>query len=146
MQVPCNRGTVIPNQGVSALNLLLDAHAFLWFVLDDPQPSPPAMAAIQDSATSTYVSPASRWEIAIKISLGRYVLRHDFETFWSTGIPSGDFLILPVSVQHTAQLIALPFHHKDPFDRLLVAQSLVNGFALVSADRAFDAYGVTRVW
>jgi PIN domain nuclease of toxin-antitoxin system len=59
---------------------------------------------------------------------------------------SGEFHMLPVGVPHTARLIALPFHHKDPFDRLLVAQALVNGLALVSADRVFDACGVTRVW
>lgn len=115
-------------------------------MLDDPQLSPLAMAAIQDAGNSTYVSPASHCEIAIKISLGRYRLHEDFETFWSTGMQSGDFRILPVGVPHTARLIALPFHHKDPFDRLLVAQSLVNGVALISADRVFDADGVTRVW
>lgn len=104
------------------------------------------MAAIQDTGNTVYVSPASHWEIAIKISLGRYRLQENFETFWSAGMQSGDFRSLPVSVPHTTRLIALPFHHKDPFDRLLVAQSLVSGLALVSADRAFDAYGETRVW
>lgn len=123
----------------------MDTHTFLWFVLDDPQLSP-AMAAIQDTANNAYVSPASHWEIAIKISLGRYRLQEDFETFWSAGMRSGEFRILPVSIQHTARLIALPFHHKDPFDRLLVAQALADGFVLVSADRVFDAYGATRVW
>jgi PIN domain nuclease of toxin-antitoxin system len=118
----------------------------LWFVLDDPQLSPLAMAAIQNAGNSTHVSPASHWEIAIKISVGRFRLHGDFETFLSTGMHSGDFRFLPVGVPHTARLIALPFHHKDPFDRLLVAQSLVNGLALVSADRVFDAYGVMRAW
>ena len=73
----------------------MDTHTFLWFVLDDPQLSP-AMAAIQDTANNAYVSPASHWEIAIKISLGRYRLQEDFETFWSAGMRSGDFRILPV--------------------------------------------------
>ena len=123
----------------------MDTHTFLWFVLDDPQLSPAAMAAIQDTANNAYVSPASHWEIAIKISLGRYRLQEDFETFWSAGMQSGNFRTLPVSTQHTARLIALPFHHKDPFDRLVVAQALANRLALLSADRVFDAYGVTRV-
>ena len=123
----------------------MDTHTFLWFVLDDPQLGPAAMAAIQDTASNAYVSPASHWEIAIKISLGRYRLQEDFETFWSAGMQSGNFRTLPVSTQHTARLIAWPFHHKDPFDRLLVAQALANGLALLSADRVFDAYGVTRV-
>jgi PIN domain nuclease of toxin-antitoxin system len=115
-------------------------------VLDDPQLSAPAMAAIQDTANTVYVSPASHWEIAIKISLGRYRLQQEFETFWSAGMQSGDFRVLPVSVRHTARLIALPFHHKDPFDRLLVAQALAAGLAMISADQVFDAYGLTRVW
>jgi PIN domain nuclease of toxin-antitoxin system len=104
------------------------------------------MAAIQDAENDVYVSPASHWEISIKITLGRYRLLEDFETFWSAGMRSGTFRFLPVEVPHTARLIALPFHHKDPFDRLLVAQSLANGLAVVSADRAFEAYGVTRIW
>jgi len=104
------------------------------------------MAAIQDTGNDVYVSPASHWEIAIKISLGRYRLREDFATFWEAGMRDADFRILPVGIPHTARLISLPFHHKDPFDRLLIAQSLVHGLALVSADGVFDAYGVTRVW
>ncbi len=104
------------------------------------------MAAIQDLANEIYVSPASHWEIAIKISLGRYRLQIDFATFWQAGMRNAVFRVLPVDVPHTAQLISLPFHHKDPFDRLLIAQSLVNGLQLVSADTVFDAYGVTRLW
>ena len=100
------------------------------------------MATIQDAANKVYVSPASHWAIAIKISLGRYHLRQSFEAFWLAGMESGDFRILPVDIQHTARLIALPFHHKDPSDRLLVAQPLANGLTLVGADRVFDAYGV----
>ena len=101
------------------------------------------MAAIQDVSNEVYISPASHWEIAIKISLGRYRLQVDFATFWQAGMRDTDFRVLPVDVPHTARLIALPFHHKDPFDRLLIAQSLVNELALVSADSVFDAYGVT---
>lgn len=93
-----------------------------------------------------YISPASHWEIAIKISLGRYRPRQDFVTFWETGIRTPGFHMLPVNVPHTARLIALPFHHKDPFDRLLIAQSQADSLTLVSADAVFDAYGVTRLW
>ncbi len=103
------------------------------------------MAAIRDVSNAVYISPASHWEIAIKISLGRYRLQVDFATFWQAGMRDADFRVLPIDVPHTARLIALPFHHKDPFDRLLIAQSLVNELALVSADAAFDAYGVTRL-
>lgn len=115
-------------------------------MLDDPSLSSTAVAAIQDGANTAYVSPASHWEIAIKISLGRYRLHIDFITFWEEGMRKSDFRILPIQIRHTAHMISLPFHHKDPFDRLLAAQSLADGLALVSADTAFDAYGVTRIW
>jgi PIN domain nuclease of toxin-antitoxin system len=104
------------------------------------------MAAIQDKRNNVYVSPASHWEIAIKISLGRYRLHGDFITFWEEGMRQSDFRMLPINVRHTAHMISLPFHHKDPFDRLLAAQSLADGLALVSADPVFDTYGVTRIW
>jgi PIN domain nuclease of toxin-antitoxin system len=126
--------------------LLLDTHAFLWFVLDDPHLSQAAMAAIQDRRNDAFVSPASHWEIAIKISLGRYRLQGDFAGFWEGGMRNSNFQELPVSVRHTARMISLPFHHKDPFDRLIAAQSLAEGLVLASADAAFEAYGVTRVW
>jgi PIN domain nuclease of toxin-antitoxin system len=115
-------------------------------VLDDPRLSPSATAVILDRRNNIYVSPASHWEIAIKFSLGRYRLQADFEVFWEAGMRNSDFQGLPISVRHTARMIALPFHHKDPFDRLLAAQSLADRLDLISADTAFDAYGVTRTW
>jgi PIN domain nuclease of toxin-antitoxin system len=115
-------------------------------VLDDPRLGVAAGAAIQDRRNIIYVSPASHWEIAIKISLGRYRLRGDLETFWDAGMRNSDFQGLSISVRHTAQMISLPFHHRDPFDRLLAAQALADRLDLVSADAVFDAYGVTRVW
>jgi PIN domain nuclease of toxin-antitoxin system len=87
------------------------------------------MAAIRDVSNVVYISPASHWEIAIKISLGRYRLQVDFATFWQAGMQDADFRVLAIDVPHTARLIALPYHHKDPFDRLLIAQSLVNDLA-----------------
>ncbi len=125
---------------------MLDTHAFLWFVLDDPRLSIAAMAAIESRDNTVFVSPVSHWEIAIKISLGRYVIKHDFVAFWETAMSASRFQFLPITLQHSALLASMPFHHKDPFDRLLVAQSTVEGAALLSRDRAFDPYGVTRVW
>jgi PIN domain nuclease of toxin-antitoxin system len=126
--------------------LLLDTHAYLRFVLDDPRLASTALATIQDRRNNIYVSPASHWEIAIKISLGRYRINGDFATFWEAGMRNSDFRLLPIDVRHTAHMISLAFHHKDPFDRLLAAQALTDGLTLVSADTAFDAYGVTRIW
>jgi PIN domain nuclease of toxin-antitoxin system len=127
------------------MRLLLDTHAFLWFVLDDPQLSTKARAAIEDEGADVLVSPASYWEIAIKVSLGKYALTVPYETFWQRGIGDNGFAVLPIEVRHTAALLDLPFHHRDPFDRLLVAQAMVESIPLVSADRRLDAYPIQRL-
>lgn len=128
------------------MRALLDTHAFLWYVLDDPRLSAAAAAAIGDERTTVLISPASFWEIAIKVSLGKYTLTVPFEQFWSRGIADNSFEILPIEVRHAAALTNLPFHHRDPFDRLLVAQALSEQIALISADPVLDAYDVTRHW
>lgn len=142
------------------MRLLLDTHAFLWYVLDDPQLSGAARAAIEGDASGALVnpvdarleppevlvSPASYWEIAIKISLRKYELTVPYETFWRSGIEQNDFRILPVEITHTAALLTMPFHHRDPFDRLLVAQAMAEGIALVSSDSALDSYPIQRIW
>jgi PIN domain nuclease of toxin-antitoxin system len=128
------------------LRLLLDTHAFLWFVLDDAKLSLPARQAIESVDNEVVISPASYWEIAIKISLGKYRLSGSFERFWDTGMRRNDITALPIEIRHAERLAAMAFHHKDPFDRLVIAQALVEGLHLVSADGRFDAYGVSRVW
>lgn len=128
------------------MRLLLDTHAFLWFVLNDRQLSGRALAAISDSANDVLVSPATYWEIAIKVSRGSYTLNTPYQDFIQDNIAANDFEILPIEVQHTAVVATLPFHHKDPFDRLLIAQALVEGMPLVSNEALFDAYGVQRLW
>jgi len=128
------------------MSLLLDTQALLWFLLDDPRLSDKAQASIVTDEVSIFVSPASIWEIAIKISLGKYTLPAPFATFWNEQLQANDFSLLPISVVHAAQLANLPFHHRDPFDRLIIAQSLVEELPVVSSDNAFDRYGVTRIW
>lgn len=128
------------------MSLLLDTQALLWFILDDPRLSGKARASIAASDVSVFVSPASIWEIAIKISLGKYALPAPFAVFWGEQLQENDFSLLPVSVSHAARLIDLPFHHRDPFDRLIVSQALVEGMPLVSSDDTFDPYGVERIW
>jgi PIN domain nuclease of toxin-antitoxin system len=127
------------------MRLLLDTHTFLWFVLDDPQLSATAKALIEDPANDILVSPASFWEIAIKVRLGKLDLFAPYDDFMHRGIQGNDFEILPTEPRHTSLLTTLPLHHKDPFDRLLVAQVLVEGIAIVSADAQLDAYGVLRL-
>ncbi|MCK6513165.1 type II toxin-antitoxin system VapC family toxin [Myxococcota bacterium] len=128
------------------MRVLLDTHTFLWFVLDDPQLSSTAKILIQDSANDVEVSPASYWEIAIKIRLGKYVLSQPYQSFMETQIAANDFRVLPIEPRHTALLTTMPFHHKDPFDRLLVAQALNEDIPIISVDVQFDSYGVKRLW
>jgi PIN domain nuclease of toxin-antitoxin system len=107
------------------VRLLLDTHAWLWFYLGDPQLSAAARTAIADPGNSKLISAASYWELAIKISLGKYVLRESYDELIQHAIFDNGFAILAVEPKHTAMLISLPHHHRDPFDRLLVAQALV---------------------
>lgn len=128
------------------MRLLLDTHAFLWFITDDPQLSAAAKTLIADPANEVLVSPASYWEIAIKVRLGKYPLSVPYLTFITQGIDRNDFKILPIEPRHTDLLTTMPLHHRDPFDRLLVAQALVEAIPLVSNDPTLDAYGVNRLW
>ncbi len=128
------------------MRILLDTHAFLWFILDDPQLSGPARALIEDPANEVAISPASYWEIAIKIRLGRYSLPSSYQQFIETQIAINDFRILAIQPMHTALLTTMPMHHKDPFDRLIVAQALSEDLPLASVDEQLDAYGVRRLW
>lgn len=128
------------------MRLLLDTHTFLWFVLDDPQLSASAKTLIEDPANDILISPASYWEIAIKVRLGKLDLFAPYDDFMQRGIVGNDFQILPIEPKHTSLLTTLPLYHKDPFDRLLVAQALVEGTAMVSLDVALDPYGISRVW
>jgi len=125
---------------------LLDTQAFLWFVLDDPRLGKRAGEIIADSDSTILLSPASHWEIAIKISLGKYELPEPFEAFMNAQIEENNFTVLPVSIAHTACVSGLPFHHRDPFDRLIIAQGLVEKISILSIDEIFDEYGVQRIW
>ncbi len=127
------------------MKLLLDTHAFLWFLLDDERLSLPARTAI-GQAEFLYLSPASHWEIAIKIALGKYALPEPFAQFMTRELADNDMSILPIEINHTSQLTTLPFHHRDPFDRLIIAQALAEELSIVSIDSQFDAYGASRVW
>lgn len=128
------------------MNLLLDTHTLLWFALGDSQLSGAARQFIEDPANTKLVSPAAYWEIAIKISIGKYALHEPYETFFDRAIRQNGFLILPIEPRHTAALTNLPYHHRDPFDRLMVAQATVENLSLVSADAIFDAYPIQRLW
>ncbi|MGO8752570.1 MAG: type II toxin-antitoxin system VapC family toxin [Thermoguttaceae bacterium] len=128
------------------MRLLLDTHTFLWFILDDPRLSATARSPIEDPANDVEVSPASYWEIAIKISLGKYSLPRPYQEFMELQISTNDFRVLHIEPKHTSLVAVMPFHHRDPFDRLLVAQAIAEGIPIISADVRLDAYGVRRLW
>jgi PIN domain nuclease of toxin-antitoxin system len=128
------------------VRLLLDTHTFLWFITNDPRLSATAKAEIADPANDILISPASYWEVAIKISLGKYPLSAPFESFISKSIEDNGFTILPLEPKHAAVLTSLPFHHRDPFDRMIVAQASAENISIVSADALLDRYGVRRIW
>lgn len=128
------------------MRVLLDTHSFLWFVLSDPQLSNPAQALIRDPANDILISPATYWEIAIKVGLKKLNLHATYDDFIRQGIEGNDFEILPIEPKHTTVLTTLPLHHRDPFDRLLIAQAMIEAIPIVSVDVALDPYPVQRLW
>lgn len=128
------------------MRLLIDTHALYWYIDGSSDLSGTARRLIQDASNDILISPASFWEMAIKISLGKWQLNRPYGEFVDITLSRYGFQMLPILPTHTAALIELPFHHRDPFDRLLAAQALIEDIPLVSADAIFDQYGVNRLW
>lgn len=128
------------------MRLLLDTHTLLWFLAGDQRCSRPARAAIEDLDNKVFVSVASLWELAIKLSLRKLELAMPFDQFAAHHFEPDGFGLLPIELDELDWLTTLPLHHRDPFDRLLIAQALVRGMPLLSADAVFDRYGVERLW
>ncbi len=127
-------------------SLLLDTHTMLWFFWDDPQLSAHAKALIEDGNNRKLISIASCWEIAIKVGVGKLDLGESSRSFLPSEIARNNFELLPISLGHATMVEGLVAHHRDPFDRLLVAQAMSEGLPVVSADGIFDQYGVDRLW
>lgn len=125
---------------------LADSHALLWYTIDDPKLSRAAKSLMSDPANEILISPASYWEIAIKVSMRKLKLQQPYEDFIDACLNKYGFNALPIEPKHTSTLINLPLHHKDPFDRLLIAQAVVEQLPIIGNDAAMDAYGVTRLW
>ena len=122
----------------TATRLLLDTHAFLWWRGAPSRLGPGAQRAIAEAET-VYVSIASAWEAAIKVSIGKLRLDSGFED----GVSESGFRPLPIEFRHIDHLAALPFLHRDPFDRMLIAQALADGLTIVTDDRQIAGYGVS---
>ena len=128
------------------MRLLLDTHALLWFLADLPKLGSAARSALLDPANERSLSPISLLEIAIKVKIRKLPLHAPFGTLFPAQLAANHITLLPLEIPHIEPITTLTFHHKDPFDRLIAATALVEGLTLVSADPAFDAYGVTRFW
>jgi PIN domain nuclease of toxin-antitoxin system len=128
------------------MRLLLDTHTLLWFLEDDPRLSVVAKAAVEDAGNERWVSVASGWEMVIKADLGKLRLPLAFDVLFPGRLEALGFSILPIVPKHLHALQGMRRHHGDPFDRMLVAQAISEGFTVVGIDTAFDAYGVARLW
>ena len=128
------------------MKLLIDTHTLLWFIVGSASLSAYARSLIEDAANEKFVSIVSIWETAIKVSIGKMSLSAPFDILFPHQLQINGFDLLSVKIEHTSVLTALPFHHRDPFDRLLIAQAIEEKMTLVSVDAVFDDYGVTRLW
>lgn len=128
------------------MTVLMDTHSFIWFVDGSSQLSVQARTLIEDPANDKFLSIASIWEMAIKISLGKLSIAQPFEQFIPHQLQINGFEMLEIKFDHIAKVSNLPFHHRDPFDRLLIAQGLVEQIPIISVDSVFDTYSVQRLW
>ena len=128
------------------MKLLLDTHAFLWWVAASGELSRKARSAVGSARNECFVSVASGWEIAIKVSLGKLRIEGALERFLPEQLAANGFRPLAIDLKHAARVATLPFHHRDPFDRLVIAQAMVECVPILSGDRLFDAYPIRRIW
>ena len=128
------------------VRVLLDTHAFLWWIADSARLSGAARRMIDDDANSVFVSAASAWEITTKHRIGKLAQAEAVALDVAGSIAGQGFEELAITVDDAARAGRLPGLHRDPFDRVLIAQALVRDLAIVSVDKVFDGYGVRRLW
>jgi PIN domain nuclease of toxin-antitoxin system len=127
------------------MNLLLDSHAFLWFISGNAQLPVMIVNKIIDPSNKCYVSIASLWEIVIKYSLGKIEIRGGFKTI-EDFLENNDIEVLTINVTHTKKLLSLKNIHKDPFDRIIISQALVEKLVIITKDDVFKDYKVKVIW
>ena len=128
------------------MNVLLDTHAFLWLLAGDKRAPARARRMFEDPANTVTLSLASMWEMSIKVSLGKLEVPGPLQTFLAEQLAENGIQTLDIAFRHVCAVETLPFHHRDPFDRLLAAQCLEDGLPILSADPIFERYGVKRIW
>jgi PIN domain nuclease of toxin-antitoxin system len=128
------------------MRVLLDTHAVIWWVDQDSLLSRASHAAIADPANQLLVSAATVWEIAIKLGLAKLSLSMPYRQWMNQALADLQAALLPITVEYAEVQAGLPYHHRDPFDRLLIAQALVEKVPVIGADATFEQYGVARIW
>jgi len=131
------------------VTLLLDTHTLLWLADGSPNLSGTATALLADSSNTLWVSMASCWEIAVKLGIKKMGLSVPFSSFLTTTLSGYGVKVLPITIADCVEYEKLPFPnplHRDPFDRMIIAQAIRSGLAVVGADVAFDSYDITRLW
>jgi PIN domain nuclease of toxin-antitoxin system len=127
------------------LKLILDTHTFIWFINGDKLLSAKAKKEILNPSNEKFVSIATIWEMAIKISLGKLKINRPFKEALNQ-IEENGFVILPIDFEHALLVSQLEFHHRDPFDRLIIAQAILGDMAIVTRDESFDRYDAKIIW
>ena len=128
------------------MNFLLDTHTFLWFCQGSLLLSNVAKSLIETTENRKFVSIVSCWEISIRAGLGKLRLGEPSSKYISTVLAKTNFDLLSISLAHATSVESLPFHHRDPFDRMLAAQALTEKMPILSADAIFENYGVKHLW
>ncbi len=128
------------------LDLLFDTHSFIWWADEPMKLSRAALAALEDESNRLFLSDVSIWEMQIKVQIGKMKLQLPLQDLIDSQQRDNEVEILPIKTEHILALDNLPFHHKDPFDRLLIAQSIVEGFTIVTVDSEFPAYPAKLLW
>lgn len=128
------------------MRVLLDTHIFLWFIESDTRLSASARQMIMDNETDVHLSIVSVWEMAIKASIGKLKIPSTIDIFIPQQSRDNDMMLLNITIDDIARLTTLPFHHRDPFDRLLIAQAMVEQLPILSADNVFEVYDVDCIW
>lgn len=128
------------------MKYLIDTQVLLWIITDDKRLSKKTKKIFLNSQNTILFSLASLWEIAIKISLKKLVLDDGLPDFINKHIKGNAVEILDIEISHILALENLPFHHRDPFDRLIISQSITENISLISSDKSFDLYSIKRIW
>jgi len=128
------------------MRILLDTHAFLWFASDDPKLPNSAKIFIENVNNERLISMASIWELALKVSIGKLKIKKLFPDLIPNQLKINDIDLLPIELSHLNKIVNLPFYHRDPFDRLIIAQSLIEQIPIISKEKLFDKYGINKLW